>query len=289
MVVIFRVPHGLETRISTSLAGRNDSRFIIRPRQRPQSRCCHRILRGYFIGPCAADCDCSGWRSDRRRGSGVAVSQGPQGADLLTAIVKGASSETKGLLAAVIAAVALIATASGVFGEMQAALNKIWSVESGTTTLSALMRARVVSLVLVAALGFLLLVSLAVSAAIASLSEFINTRLPFGAIMLSVLNTIVSLALLTALFAAIYKVLPDRPLAWRDVWFGAITTAILFTVGKSLIGWYLGTSAIASSYGAAGSLIVLLLWVFYSSCIFLFGAEVTRARFGLENGETRSA
>lgn len=214
---------------------------------------------------------------------------GPQGADLLTAIVKGASSETNGLLAAVIATVALIATASGVFGEMQAALNKIWNVESGTTTLSALMRARVVSLGLVAALGFLLLVSLAVSAAIAGLSEFINTRLPFGAIMLSALNIIVSLALLTALFAAIYKVLPDRPLAWRDVWFGAITTAILFTVGKSLIGWYLGTSAIASSYGAAGSLIVLLLWVFYSSCIFLFGAEVTRARFGLENGETRSA
>lgn len=208
---------------------------------------------------------------------------GPQGADLLTAIVEGASGETNGVLAAAIAAVALIATASGVFGEMQAALNKIWNVESGTTTLSALMRARVVSLGLVAALGFLLLVSLAVSAAISGLSEFANSRLPFGTIVLSALNTAVSLALLTALFAAIYKVLPDCPLAWRDVWFGAIVTAILFTIGKSLIGWYLGTSAIASAYGAAGSLIVLLLWVFYSSCIFLFGAEITRARFSLHD------
>ncbi|WP_281405283.1 YhjD/YihY/BrkB family envelope integrity protein [Mesorhizobium sp. 8] len=95
--------------------------------------------------------------------------------------------------------------------------------------------------------------------------------------MLSALNTFVSLILVALLFGAIFKILPDRALSWRDVRFGAIVTAVLFTVGKSLIGWYLGTTAIASSYGAAGSLIVLLLWVFYSSAIFLFGAEVTRA------------
>jgi membrane protein len=202
---------------------------------------------------------------------------GPQGAELLTAIVKGASDKTSGLLAAFIAILTLIATASGVFGEMQAALNRIWKVESGTTTISALVRARVVSLGLVAALGFLLLVSLAASAAISALGDFINARFSFGAVILSLINAVVSLSLLTLLFGAIYKILPNRSLTWRDVRFGAITTAILFIVGKSIIGLYLGTSAVASSYGAAGSLIVLLLWVFYSSCTFLFGAEVTRA------------
>jgi len=202
---------------------------------------------------------------------------GSQGAELLTAVVKGASDNTSGLLAGSIAVVTLIATASGVFGEMQAALNQIWKVDSGTTTLSALVRARVVSLGLVAALGFLLLVSLAASAAISVLSDFINARFSFGAAILSLIDTVVSLSLLALLFGGIYRILPDRSLSWRDVRFGAITTAILFTVGKSLIGLYLGTSAVASSYGAAGSLIVLLLWVFYSSCTFLFGAEVTRA------------
>lgn len=202
---------------------------------------------------------------------------GAQGAELLTAVVKGASDNTSGLLAASIAVVTLIATASGVFGEMQAALNQIWKVDSGTTTLSALVRARIVSLGLVAALGFLLLVSLAASAAISALSDFIDARFSFGAVLLSLINAVVSLSLLALLFGAIYKILPDRSLSWRDVRFGAITTAILFTIGKSLIGLYLGTSAVASSYGAAGSLIVLLLWVFYSSCIFLLGAEVTRA------------
>jgi membrane protein len=160
---------------------------------------------------------------------------------------------------------------------MQASLNEIWKVQPQPVSLSTLVRARAASLGLVAALGFLLLVSLAASAAISSLSELINSYLPFGTFLLSLINTIVSVLLLSVLFGAIYKVLPDRSLAWRDVRTGALITAILFTAGKSLIGWYLGTSAVASSYGAAGSLIVLLLWVFYSSATFLFGAEVTRA------------
>jgi membrane protein len=202
---------------------------------------------------------------------------GPQGADLLKSVVQGASKSESGIAAAFIALITLLVSASGVFGEMQAALNKIWEVEPASTTLSALVRARAASLGLVASLGFLLLVSLVASAAISGLGEYINSYLPFGALILALINTIVSLSLIALLFGAIYKILPDRTLTWRDVRFGAIWTAILFTVGKSLIGWYLGTSAIASSYGAAGSLIVLLLWVFYSSAIFLFGAEVTRA------------
>ncbi|MDQ6436631.1 YihY/virulence factor BrkB family protein [Mesorhizobium sp. LHD-90] len=202
---------------------------------------------------------------------------GPQGADLLKSIIEGASNSTSGVIAASIALITLIASASGVFGEMQSSLNQIWKVEPSSNSLSGLVRARAASLGLVASLGFLLLVSLAASAAISGLADFINSHLAFGEAILSLINTIVSLSLLALLFGAIYKVLPDRSLAWRDVRFGAVTTAVLFTIGKSLIGWYLGTSAVASSYGAAGSLIVLLLWVFYSSSIFLLGAELTRA------------
>jgi membrane protein len=202
---------------------------------------------------------------------------GPQGADLLQAIVQGASDRSSGLLAAILATVTLLVTASGVFGEMQSSLNQIWKVEPVSTSLSALVRARAASLGLVAALGFLLLASLLVSAALSGLMAYINAHLPFGTVILSAIDLVISLTLIALLFGAIYKILPDRSLAWRDVRFGAVTTAILFTVGKTLIGLYLGTSAVASSYGAAGSLIVLLLWVFYSSAIFLFGAEVTRA------------
>jgi len=115
----------------------------------------------------------------------------------------------------------------------------------------------------VAALGFLLIVSLAVSAGLTAFVDYLDAMMPVGTLILPVLNFIVSLALLAILFAAIYKVLPDRRLHWRDVIVGAVVTAVLFTIGKSLIGWYLGSSAVASSYGAAGGLIVLLLWVYY--------------------------
>jgi membrane protein len=121
------------------------------------------------------------------------------------------------------------------------------------------------------------MVSLAVSAALTAFAERINAALPFGGIILSALNILVSLALISFLFAAVFKVLPDSDLQWRDVAVGAVMTAILFIAGKSLIGWYIGSSAVASTYGAAGGLIVLLLWVYYISQIFLFGAELARA------------
>nr|WP_210333956.1 YihY/virulence factor BrkB family protein [Mesorhizobium sangaii] len=202
---------------------------------------------------------------------------GPESADLLQAALENASSKLYGTWAAVIGLVTLLVAASGVFGEMQQSLNTIWKVEPQGSSLSRLMRARAASLGLVAALGFLLLVSLIASAAISALGNFINAYLPFGTLILSMINAIVSFALISLLFAAIYKVLPDRALEWRDVGIGAIITAALFTIGKSLIGWYIGTSAIASSYGAAGGLLVILLWVYYSSEIFLLGAEFTRA------------
>jgi membrane protein len=130
---------------------------------------------------------------------------------------------------------------------------------------------------LVAALGFLLLVSLVVSAMLTAFGNQLNALLPSGKLILSAVNFVISFVLITVLFAAIYKILPDRPLAWRDVIFGAIVTTLLFTTGKSLIAIYIGSSATVSSYGAAGSLIALLLWVYYSAQIFLLGAEFTKA------------
>ena len=210
---------------------------------------------------------------------------GRESADLLQEVIKGASDATTGVFAALAGVVTLILTASGVFGEIQSALNAIWRVEEEAvvekkenfgTTISSLMRARAASIGLVAAVGFLLIVSLAVSAALTALGDYINAWLPFGETILGLMNFTISFALLTALFAAIYKVLPDRPLAWSDVTIGALATALMFTLGKTLIGLYIGSSAVASSYGAAGALIVILLWVYYSAQIFLLGAEFTK-------------
>ncbi|RAZ72612.1 YihY/virulence factor BrkB family protein [Mesorhizobium atlanticum] len=211
---------------------------------------------------------------------------GPQSADLLKATIETASHGWSSTLATLIGLVTLFITASGVFGEMQQSLNEIWKVRPGGVSLPRLMRARAASLGLVAALGFLLLVSLAASAAIAAFGEIINRSLPFGELIVSAINTIVSFVLIALLFAAIYKVLPDRRLKWRDVGVGALVTALLFTIGKSLIGWYIGTSAIATSYGAAGALMVVLVWVYYSAQIFLFGAEITRA-YSVRRGSRR--
>jgi membrane protein len=180
-------------------------------------------------------------------------------------------------------------TASGVFGKLQSTLNAIWKAEPiGLTTVSRLIRARAASLGLVAALGFLLMVSLVVSAALTAFGNYLNSVLPFGELLLPAMHFVVSLLLISVLFAAIYKVLPDRHLEWRDVVVGGIVTAILFNIGKSLIGWYIGSSAVASSYGAAGALIVLLLWVYYSIQIFLLGAEFTKI-YANRHGSGRTA
>jgi membrane protein len=197
-------------------------------------------------------------------------------ADLVQTALQSASGKSSGILASVVGATTLFITASGVFGEMQSALNAIWKAQPKGTTVSRLMRARAASLGLVAALGFLLLVSLVISAILSGLSSYINAVLPFGALLLQVLNFVISFALISVLFAAIYKVLPDVKLHWADVLVGAVVTALLFNVGKFLIGLYLSHSAVASSYGAAGALIIVLLWIYYSTQIFLLGAEFTK-------------
>ena len=212
---------------------------------------------------------------------------GRQTADVLQTAIASASGKSAGIFAMIIGIGTLLLTASGMFGEMQSALNKIWKAESkGSGTVGRLLRARAASLGLVAALGFLLIVSLVVSTALTAFGDHLNAVLPFGNIIISLLNFFVSLALLSLLFAAIYKVLPDTPIRWRDVVLGGVVTAVLFTIGKSLIGWYLGSSAIASSYGAAGGLILLLFWIYYSAQIFLFGAEFTKVYANETDGES---
>jgi membrane protein len=201
---------------------------------------------------------------------------GQEAADLVERVVQGASGKSTGIIASVIGAITLLITASGVFGEMQSALNKIWKAQPQGVTISRLVRARIASLGLVAALGFLLLVSLVISALLSALADYIDAWLPFGALMLRLLHFMISFALISVLFAAIYKVLPDVKLSWRDVMIGAVVTTLLFSLGKFLIGLYLAHSAMASSYGAAGALIVILMWVYYSAQIFLLGAEFTK-------------
>lgn len=204
---------------------------------------------------------------------------GRQGAVAVQAMLKGASMRSSGIPATIIGVVTFFVGATGAFVELQTALNAIWQVKpkASTSFLRSLIMDRLISFGLVVAVGFLLLTSLLVSAALAALNKYMGDTFPGVGILWQAVNVIVSLGVITLLFAMIYKVLPDVELAWRDVWVGGLVTAGLFTLGKFLIGLYLGTSGLASSYGAAGSVIVLLLWVYYTSQIVLLGAEFTRA------------
>lgn len=203
---------------------------------------------------------------------------GAAGAVAVQGLVESAARAGGGGLATLFGAAVLLITASGVFGELQTSLNAIWRAEAPQRdTVTAFLRAKALSIGLVAATGFLLLCSLVVSAAISALGTWAGGVMPAWPWILAGLNLITSLAITTLLFAAIYKVLPDRRLAWRDVGIGALATALLFTAGKALIGWYIGSAMVASAYGATGALLVVLLWVYYSAQIFLLGAEFTRA------------
>jgi membrane protein len=216
---------------------------------------------------------------DAARGAVAAQLSGLMGhdsADLLQNAIAHVSQEQSGTIASLFGALTLLIAASGVFGEMQSALNAIWKASPKGTTMSRLIRARAVSLGLVAALGFLLLVSLVVSAGLAALGDYLDSRMPLNIPLLHALSFAISFSLISVLFAAIYKVLPDTEILWRDVIVGAVVTAFLFEIGKFLIGIYLGSSAIASAYGAAGSLLIVLLWTYYSAQVFLLGAEFTK-------------
>ncbi len=202
---------------------------------------------------------------------------GAPGAEVVETILENTSESGESAAAAVISIVTLLLGASGVFGELHSALNTIWEVKAkpGRGILGTL-KDRFLSFTMVLGVGFLLLVSLIISTALAAVNEFISGVLPDLAILAQAINFVVSFGVITALFGLIFKVVPDVKIAWRDVWIGAVVTAFLFTVGKFAIGLYLGNSAPGSTYGAAGSLIVLLLWVYYSAQILFLGAEFTQ-------------
>ncbi|MBR0667553.1 YihY/virulence factor BrkB family protein [Roseomonas hellenica] len=219
---------------------------------------------------------------DAVQGAVAGQLEGTVGRDAAVAVqemVRGASDATEGGIAAAIGITMLLLAASGAFGELQSALNAIWKTTGppAGTQISRFLRAKAAAIGLVAATGFLLLVSLIVSAAIKALGSWIGGVLPETVVLLQWIAFFVPLAILTLLFGAIYKVLPDRDIAWRDVLVGAFATALLFSIGKTAIGLYLGSSSIGTSFGAAGALVVLLVWVNYSAVIFLLGAEFTRA------------
>jgi membrane protein len=209
---------------------------------------------------------------------------GQTGGRAIADILENASDPTLGSLAAIISLFLLFFGATGVFNELQASLNQIWEVEAKPSRgIWGVVQDRLFSFTLVLAVGFLLLVSLVLTTVLAGISEYVFTVVPAGLTVVRVVNFVVSLLVFTVLFALIFKIIPDVKIQWRDVWLGALVTAVLFSIGKWAIGVYLGQSAPASAYGAAGSIIVLLLWIYYSAQILFFGAEFTQVyanRFG---------
>ncbi len=201
---------------------------------------------------------------------------GNEGADALQSLVAAAGQPGAGTLASIVGGLILLFGAVGLFVELQDALNTIWKVEPKPGRgLWVIMRGRILSFSLVLGSAFLLLVSLVVSAAMSAMSGLFEGAQ--SSLIPHAIQWIVSFGVIMGLFAMIYRLLPDAEIAWRDVWFGAAVTSVLFTVGKSLIGLYLGQTATTSVYGAAASFVVLLLWNYYTAQIFLFGAELTKA------------
>jgi membrane protein len=206
----------------------------------------------------------------------IGATVGPSASDALAQILGHAGGATNGVIATVVGVALLVFGASGVFAELQDALNNIWRVKPKPGLgVWSFIRSRLLSFTVVLGTGFLLLVSLILSAALAALSGWMERRWPASTLVWQVLNFLLSFAVITLLFAMIFKILPDAKIDWRDVWLGAGATAVLFTVGKALIGAYLGHSGLAETYGTAGSIVVLLTWVYYSAVILLFGAEFT--------------
>jgi membrane protein len=214
---------------------------------------------------------------------------GQQSAAAIQGMIRAAHRPTQGILASVIGIVSLIAGATGVLSELKSALNKIWQTQE-RSEVKEIVKKNVVFLGMVLGIGFLLTVSLVVSAGIAGLGKFLGGWLPAPELILHIADFVLSVGITTVLFAAMYRVLPNTKVEWRDVWVGAAVTSFLFYLGKLGLGLYIGKGAIGSSYGAAGSILVLLLWVYYSGLIFYFGAEFTKTyadRYGSRKRDKR--
>jgi membrane protein len=203
---------------------------------------------------------------------------GTEGAKAIQGMLENAQQPKTGTLAAVLGVITLLFGASGVFGQLQEAMNTIWDVQAKKGGgIWCMIRSRFLSFAMVLGTGFLLLVSLLLSAVIAGIGQQVGNWWPGLEALTHVGNEVATFLLMTLLFAMMFKLLPDTHVAWRDVWVGALLTAVLFTIGKLLIGLYLGKSAVGSAYGTAGSLVVLLVWIYYSAQILFFGAELTHA------------
>jgi membrane protein len=210
---------------------------------------------------------------------------GREGAQIVEQLIEASAQPSKGIVATVVGIVAFLLGATGAFNQLQGGLNTVWEVASKPgRVVKGMLRARFLSFLLILGIGFLLLVSLVLSAALEAFNTLVASRLPEPPLIgWSFVNAAVAFIPITLLFAMIYKLLPDVVIPWRDVWLGAVITSLLFSLGKYLIGLYLGNSSIGSTYGAAGTLVVLLIWIYYSAQIFYFGAEITQAyadRFG---------
>jgi len=202
---------------------------------------------------------------------------GQEGAQGVQALIESANQPTQGLVATAISIVVLVIGATTVFAELQSSLDRIWQAPKAppVSGIWAMLRSRLLSLGFILGLGFLLLVSLVSSAGLAAVGNLAGALLPGWEKLLYLINIVLSIGIATVLFAMIFKVMPQAKVGWRDVWTGAFVTAVLFEAGKWLISLYIGKSSVTSSFAAAGSLVVLLVWVYYSAQIFLLGAEFT--------------
>jgi len=203
---------------------------------------------------------------------------GREGGEIIQTALKNTNDTESGIIAIVISFVTLVIGSTVVFVELQESLDMIWRVKPtpGRNIFKGLLLDRVQSFTLVVATGFLLLVSLIISAGLSALSNFVNEKfISIPIYILDIINVCISLGVIFLLFAMIYKVLPDVEIKWKDVWVGALVTAVLFVLGKYLIGLYIGSSSLSSTYGAAGSLVIFLLWIYYSAQILFLGVEFT--------------
>jgi membrane protein len=214
---------------------------------------------------------------------------GRDGARAIQDMIQSARKPSHGVMGSVIGILVLFLGASGVFCEIEDALNSIWHVNpNGETGFQKLIKERFLSFGMVLGIGFLLLVSLLLSALLAAATKYVGGMFPIPAVVFESLDFLLSLFFITLLFAVIFKLLPNTKIAWSDVWLGAALTSLLFTAGKFVIGFYIGTSVSASAYGAAGSLVVVVAWIYYSALILYFGAEFTCVytnRWGSRRGQ----
>ncbi|PSB43252.1 ribonuclease BN [Cyanosarcina cf. burmensis CCALA 770] len=218
---------------------------------------------------------------------------GRDGAQFIETAIEGASKPKAGTIASLISIAVLLFGASGLFAQLQDSLNTIWEVQPKPGRgLIGILRDRFLSFTMVLGVGFLLLVSLVLSAGLSGLVNFLGSLLPGIGALLQIANFVLSFAVTTLLFGLIYKVLPDVKIAWSDVWSGAIVTSLLFSIGRFALGLYLGNSSFGSTYGAAGSVVIILVWVYYAAQILFFGAEFTQVyarRYGSRIVPTKNA